>query len=180
LTEGRPIAYDTTLLPLRVGELLSGMDLTQETIYHVLKTRYAIPVLSGAFYISATEATAQQAAYLEVAPGSALLVIQRISYTTGDESVYIQERYYRQDRLQYRVILRRHNDEGGGSKIDEIRAVFAVHAPEVRDLSHILQKGTLIGLYFSNQSILKLQERLQYYSPCQSPGMKEVVRHMLL
>jgi GntR family transcriptional regulator len=75
------------------------MDLTLETIYHVLKTRYAIPVLSGAFYISATEATAQQAAYLEVAPGSALLVIQRISYTTGDESVYIQERYYRQDSL---------------------------------------------------------------------------------
>jgi GntR family transcriptional regulator len=125
LAEGRPIAYDTTWLPLRFGDLLAGMDLTQETIYHILETRYAIPVLSGAFYITAAEATAPQAGHLGVAPGSALLVIQRISYTTGDVPVYIQERYYRPDRVQYRVMLRRHNDEAGGSKIDEFRAVFA-------------------------------------------------------
>jgi GntR family transcriptional regulator len=125
LAEVRPVAYDTTWLPLRFGVLLTGMDLTQETIYHILETRYGIPVFFGAFYISAAEATAQQAVYLEVAPGTALLVIQRISYTTQDEPVYIQERYYRPDRVQYRVTLRRYNDEGGGSKIDEFRAVFA-------------------------------------------------------
>ncbi len=125
LAEGRPIAYDTTWLPLRYGDLLAGMDLAQETIYHILETRYAIPVLSGAFYITAAEATPPPAGHLEVAPGSALLVIQRISYTTGDVPVYIQERYYRPDRVQYRVMLRRHNDEAGGSKIDEFRAVFA-------------------------------------------------------
>lgn len=112
LAEERPIAYDTTWLPLRFGALLTGMDLTQETIYHILETRYAIPVFSGEFYISAAEATAQQAAYLEGAPGTALLVIKRISYTTGDEPVYIQERYYRPDRVQYRVTLRRYKDEG--------------------------------------------------------------------
>ena len=125
LAEGRPIAYDTTWLPLRYGDLLAAMDLTQETLYHVLETRYAIPVLSGAFYITAADATAQQAEHLEVAPGSALLVIRRISYTTGEEPIYVQERYYRPDRVQYRVMLRRHNDEVGGSKIDEFRAVFA-------------------------------------------------------
>jgi GntR family transcriptional regulator len=125
LAGGRPIAYDTTWLPLRYGDLLSGMDLTRETIYHILEERYAIPVLSGAFYITAAEATAQQAAHLEVAPGSALLVIQRISYTTADEPIYIQERYYRPDRVQYRAMLRRHDEEAGGSKIDEFRALFA-------------------------------------------------------
>src|SRR5258708_5185570 len=133
LAEERPIAYDTTWLPFRFGNLLTGMDLNQETIYHILEERYAIPVLSGAFYITAAEATAQQAAQLEVAPGSALLVIQRISYTTGDVPVYIQERYYRPDRVQYHVMLRRHNDEVGGSKIDEFRAVFARQAPAAGD-----------------------------------------------
>ncbi len=131
LADGRPVAYDRTWLPLRFGALLTGMDLTQETIYHILETRYAIPVFFGAFYISATEATAQQAAYLEIAPGSALLVIQRISYTTGNEPVYTQERYYRPDRVQYRVMLRRHDDGGSGSKIDEFRAVFAGQTPVV-------------------------------------------------
>ncbi len=129
LADGRPIAYDRTWLPLRFGALLTGMDLTEETIYHILETRYAIPVSFGAFYISAAEATAQQAVYLEVAPGTALLVIQRVSYTSRDEPVYIQERYYRPDRVQYRVTLRRYNDENNSSKIDEFHAVFAEYAP---------------------------------------------------
>jgi GntR family transcriptional regulator len=90
-------------------------------------------VSSGAFYISATEATAQQAGYLEVAPSSALLVIKRISNITGDEPVYVRERYYRPNRVQYRVMLRRHNDESGGSKIDDFRAVFAEHALAAED-----------------------------------------------
>jgi GntR family transcriptional regulator len=125
LANEHPIAYDTTWLPLRFGALLAGMDLTQETIYHILETRYAIPVSFGAFYISAAEAASQQAVSLEVAPGTALLVIKRISYTTQDEPVYIQERYYRPDRVQYRVTLQRYSDEGSGPKIDEFRAVFA-------------------------------------------------------
>ena len=124
LANGRPIAYDTTWLPLRFGELLAGMDLAQETIYHILETRYAIPVVSGAFSITAAEATVQKATQLEISPGAALLVIQRISYTTGDEPVYLQERYYRPDRVQYRVMLQRHDDVTGNSQIDEFRPVF--------------------------------------------------------
>jgi len=54
-------------------------------------------------------ATAQKAALLEITPGAALLVIQRISYTTNSEPVYMQERYYRPDRVQYRVSLEWHH-----------------------------------------------------------------------
>ncbi|HEY7414584.1 MAG TPA: GntR family transcriptional regulator, partial [Ktedonobacteraceae bacterium] len=84
LADERPIAVDMTWLPLRFGALLAGVDLTQETIYHALETHYAIPVLTGNFTISATSATPQQAAYLEIEPGAPLLLIQRISYTTGN------------------------------------------------------------------------------------------------
>ncbi|HVB74113.1 MAG TPA: GntR family transcriptional regulator [Ktedonobacteraceae bacterium] len=124
LADGRPLAYDITWLPLRFGELLAGMNLAQETIYHILETRYAIPVVSGAFSITAATATHPQAEMLDVPAGTALLLIQRISYTTKEEPVYIQERYYRPDRVQYRVMLRRHNDASGNSKIDEFRPVF--------------------------------------------------------
>jgi GntR family transcriptional regulator len=124
LADERPIAFDSTWLPLRFGELLVGMDLTQETIYHILETRYAIPVLSGAFSITAASATPQQASILDIPPGVALLLIQRISYTTGDEPVYVQDRYYRPDRVQYRVLLRRHDEARGSSTIDEFRPVF--------------------------------------------------------
>lgn len=124
LADGRPMAFDTTWLPLRFGALLAGMNLAQETIYHILETRYAIPVVSGAFSITAATATDQQADLLDMPAGAALLLIQRISYTTGDEAVYVQDRYYRPDRVQYRIMLRRHDDAGGNSTIDEFRPVF--------------------------------------------------------
>ncbi|HZS76738.1 MAG TPA: GntR family transcriptional regulator [Ktedonobacteraceae bacterium] len=124
LANGRPIAFDTTWLPLRFGELLTGMNLAEETIYHILETRYSIPVISGAFSITATTADKRQADLLDISPGAALLLIQRISYTTGDEPVYVQDRYYRPDRVQYRVMLRRHDDAARNSTINEFRPVF--------------------------------------------------------
>ena len=120
----QPVAYDTTWLPLRYGELLTGRDLTRETIYHILETRFAIPVLSGTFTITATGATPQLSEALEVAECSALLVIERVSYTSRNEPVYLQKRYYRPDRVQYRVMLRRHDILATGSTIDEFGPVF--------------------------------------------------------
>lgn len=124
LANERPVAYDATWLPLRYGELLTGMDLERETIYHILETRFAIPVLSGAFTITATEATPKLSEALEIEERAALLVIQRVSYTSRDEPVYLQKRYYRPDRVQYRVMLRRHDTLATGSTIDEFGPVF--------------------------------------------------------
>lgn len=129
LADGRPMAFDITWLPLRFGELLVGMNLAQETIYHILEARYGIPVVSGTFSITAATTTDQQADLLDMPVGAALLLIQRISYTTGDEPVYVQDRYYRPDRVQYRGMLRRHDDAGGNSKIDEFRPVFEEQRP---------------------------------------------------
>ncbi|MBE3560299.1 MAG: GntR family transcriptional regulator [Ktedonobacteraceae bacterium] len=126
------IAYDTTWLPLRFGELLNGVDLSRETIYRVLEQRYGIAVVSGTFYITAAIATAQKAELLETTTGAPLLVIERVSYTTNNEPVYMQKRYYRPDRVQYRVSLRRHAavEGNGNSTIDEFRAVFQEQGQE--------------------------------------------------
>lgn len=129
LANGQPIAYDTTWLPLRFGLLLSEEVLAQETIYHILETRYGIPVEAGTFHITAATATSEQAQWLEVPVGTGLLLIQRISYTTGNVPVYMQERYYRPDRVSYRVTLRRHeNALSGVTAISEMRPVF-IEAP---------------------------------------------------
>lgn len=130
LANGRPIAYDTTWLPLRFGLLLSKDALAHETIYHILETRYTIPVEAGTFHITAVSASAEQAQLLEITPGIGLLLIQRVSYTIGDVPVYIQQRYYRPDRVSYRVTLRRHGDAMGGmTAISELRPVFTEPPP---------------------------------------------------
>lgn len=125
LANTRPIAYDTTWLPLRFGLLLSETALADETIYHILETRYSIPIEAGTFHITAATATPEQARLLEVAAGSGLLLIQRISCTTGHLPIYVQERYYRPDRVSYRITLHRHEDVlGGMTVISELRPIF--------------------------------------------------------
>lgn len=120
----RPIAYDVTWLPLRFGGLLSAEILQHETIYHILETHYNIPVEIGLFHITATNATSEQARVLDTVTGTSLLLIQRTSYTDDDVPVYIQNRYYRPDRVSYRVTLRRRNATTGAAVIQELRPIF--------------------------------------------------------
>jgi len=123
--DDRPIAYDVTWLPLRFGLLLSEAELQHETIYHILETRYNIPIEMGVFHITASVASTEQAHLLHVAPGTGLLLIRRVSYTTGNVPVYAQDRYYRTDRVSYRVTLRRHGDaQNSSNSLEELRPVF--------------------------------------------------------
>jgi len=125
LADERPIAYDITWLPLRFGLLLSEAELRHSTIYHILETRYNIPVEMGVFHITASVASAEQAHLLHVALGTGLLLIRRVSYTTGDVPIYVQDRYYRTDRVSYRATLRRHGDAPNGStSLEELRPIF--------------------------------------------------------
>jgi len=125
LANERPIALDSTWLPLRFGMLLSQDMLRQETIYHILETRYGIPIEAGVFHITAANATVEQARTLQVTAGAALLLIQRISYTTGNVPVYVQKRYYLPERVGYRVILLRRGNASGGTALRELRPVFS-------------------------------------------------------
>lgn len=128
LADDRPIAYDITRLPLRFGKLLDENELARLTIYHILESRYHIPVETGMFYLTASSATQRQASLLDISPGAALLVIQRISYTLGEEPVYIQDRYYRPDRVHYRARVQRQHDiphSSGNSTMSEFGPVFS-------------------------------------------------------
>jgi GntR family transcriptional regulator len=125
LANGRPIAYDVTWLPCRFGLLLSEGELSRETIYHILESRYGILIEAGTFFISAANATPEQARLLEVPIGAALLLIRRLSCTGGDVPVYLQDRYYRPDRVSYRLSLQRR--PAGSAKapaVSELRPIF--------------------------------------------------------
>lgn len=123
LADGTPIAFDITYLPLRYGRLLDQEALTSETIYHQFETQYHIPVVSGSFFIEAGKASHELAELLEVERGHALLIISRTSYTEGRSPIYYQTRYYRADRVRYRVELDR-GLPGERSRLTEFVPVF--------------------------------------------------------
>lgn len=125
LADGQPIAFDRTWLPLRFGALLDPQELAAETIYHVLETRFDIPIEQGIFSFTAACADEPLAVPLAVERGTPLLVIERISYTRHEEPVYLQRRYYRTDRVRYRATLRRHADRStDATALRELRPVF--------------------------------------------------------
>lgn len=105
LGDGFPMALDRTWLAPFHAQLLEGHDLANETIYGILERDYAIPILSGRYRISATAADPEIGAALHVSQGTPLLLIDRISRTAGDRPVYVQERFYRSDRMAYELEL---------------------------------------------------------------------------
>ncbi|MBX6342257.1 MAG: GntR family transcriptional regulator [Thermomicrobiaceae bacterium] len=123
LADDQPIAFDVTYLPLRYGRLLDRDRLETETIYHQLETQYGIPVVSGTFILGASKATPELASLLEVERGAPLLVMQRTSYTEGADPIYVQRRYYRADRVRYRLELTR-GYPGEPSRLTEVAPVF--------------------------------------------------------
>lgn len=126
LADGTPIAFDITYLPLRYGRLLERDALEGETIYHQFETQYGIPVVSGTFVIESGRATAELAERLEIERGAPLLIIQRTSYSEGRDPIYYQLRYYRADRVRYRVELDR-GYPGERSRLTEFVPVFDAH-----------------------------------------------------
>ncbi|MFO8099771.1 MAG: GntR family transcriptional regulator [Salinibacter sp.] len=110
LGDGHPVAFDRTWLPLFYAQLLENHDLSQETIYRILEQDYEIPVLRGRYRVTAVNAEADMAAALDVEPGRALLLIERLSLTQSEKPVYFQRRYYRSDRVAYELELARDTD----------------------------------------------------------------------
>lgn len=123
LANGSPIALDWTWLPAQFGKLLADEDLAGRTIYRILEQDYGTPVISGEYTIDACLATEEQAELLAVPAGSPLLLFGRTSYTTGGKPVYHQKRFYRADRVQYRLTLTRTGP--GGNAIQSFEPVFS-------------------------------------------------------
>lgn len=103
LGNGQPIAYDITWLPVFYGQLIEGFNLEENTIFQILEKEFEIPVEKGCYRLGATVADASLASHLNVEEQTALLLINRISYTLGDKPIYFQKRYYRNDKIVFEI-----------------------------------------------------------------------------
>lgn len=123
LANGVPIALDWTWLPPQFAKLLADKDLANTTIYRVLEGEYGIPIVSGEYTIEACIADEDQASLLTIGTGDPLLLFGRTSFTSAGKAVYHQKRFYRADRVQYRLTLAR--SVPGASAIASFQPVFA-------------------------------------------------------
>jgi GntR family transcriptional regulator len=103
-----PVSYEITYLPLAIGERLRSENLAERDIFLILETDYAIALNHADIQIGAINAQAELATALSVAPGTALLRIERLTFTSEGVPLDFEYLYVRGEAFQYALRLPRH------------------------------------------------------------------------
>ncbi len=106
--DNAPVSFEVTYLPPQVGERLRGEDLAGRDIFLILESDYGITLGHADVQIGAISADAGLAASLSVAPGTALLRIERLTWTAAGVPLDFEYLYVRGDAFQYTLRLPRH------------------------------------------------------------------------
>jgi GntR family transcriptional regulator len=103
-----PVSFEVTYLPPSVGERLRHENLAERDIFLILETDYAIPLGHADIQIGAINAQAELAGLLSVTPGTALLRIERLTWTAQGLPLDFEYLYVRGEAFQYALRLPRH------------------------------------------------------------------------
>ena len=102
-----PVSFEITFLPPSVGERLRDENLAERDIFLILEVDYGIALGHADIQIGALNADAAMAANLGVAPGAALLRIERLTFTREGEPIDFEYLYVCGDAFQYALRLPR-------------------------------------------------------------------------
>ena len=115
LHDGEAFCHTRLWLPPWVHQLLGRVEvlaspgaLSRVTVIALLDEVLRAPIQDAEQSISVAAATPEVAQALAVAPGTALLRIDRIYYDTAGDPVELAVSHFHPDRYSYRVRLRRH------------------------------------------------------------------------
>jgi GntR family transcriptional regulator len=101
------IAIEHSWFPEDIGEFFDRRDLSKLVTYKLLESEYGIFLNSGKQTVSAVNANEEEAELLGVEPGTALLFIERLIYSSEQRPIEFLESVYRPDYFQYSVQLQR-------------------------------------------------------------------------
>ena len=107
LANGQPISFDITYLPLKIGVPLAREDLVMYPIFELLEEKYGIALGHADYRVEAVNASPRVARYLKIKSNDAVLLIERISYSSTGEALDYEELHYRGDRMRYHLRLQR-------------------------------------------------------------------------
>jgi len=103
-----PVSFEFTWLPGAIGERLRGENLAERDIFLILESDYGIALDHADIQIGAVNADAVLAAALDVAPGAALLFIERLTRGADGAPLDYEHLYVRGEAFQYALRLPRH------------------------------------------------------------------------
>ena len=111
----KPVSYEVTYLPPSVGRRLRTENLAERDIFLILELDYGIVLGHADIQIGAQGADPAMAAALEVAPGAALLRIERLTWTAAGEPLDFEYLHVLGEAFQYGLRLPRHPSPSQGT-----------------------------------------------------------------
>jgi GntR family transcriptional regulator len=111
LADDEPMALERTYL---AQERVPGLDpsrLATESLYALMASEYGIRVRSASQEIHATVLTEEEAGWLNVAPFSPALLVERTVQASGGETLEYCKSLYRADRYRFEVQVMRNADD---------------------------------------------------------------------
>ncbi|GGJ70319.1 GntR family transcriptional regulator [Deinococcus aquiradiocola] len=102
--DGTPLAVESSVLPEdRVGDLHAD-TLKDRSLYELLSARALVPV-RALRHLRAVNADTEHAALLQVRPGAALLMTERVSWLADGTPIELASAHYRGDRYDFLMEL---------------------------------------------------------------------------
>lgn len=102
-----PLVLSRSWMPSAYGERLSKADLAHRDVLDIYEHDLGVAVGKADVTLGAINADAQGHARLGVAPGAALVVMERRVYSRAGQLVHIEKSAYRADRFSYSLTLER-------------------------------------------------------------------------
>lgn len=106
--DDEPVSYEVTYLPPRIGNRLRDENLAERDIFLILETDYGLLLSHADVQVGAISADLELAQALSVPPGTALLRIDRLTWTIDGVPLDFEHLYVRGDAFQYTLRLPRH------------------------------------------------------------------------
>lgn len=103
--DDEPWSHSTTWLPARLGPVVEGADLTDSSLYELLRA-HGTWATSGTRSVDAAVATTHQAELLGLRAGDPLLVLHSLSLDQEDRPMEVFTAYHRGDRSRFEFHLR--------------------------------------------------------------------------
>jgi GntR family transcriptional regulator len=102
--DGQPLAVESSVLPEERVGTVSAAQLTDHSLYALLDRLKLRPV-RALRHLRAVNASPEDAALLNIRPGAALLMTERVSWTASGTPIEMASAHYRGDRYDFLMEL---------------------------------------------------------------------------
>jgi GntR family transcriptional regulator len=107
LADGEPLAVEFSHLHFKGCERLLDEDLEHNSLYRLLETKFALPLMEAEQEIEAGLASSEEALLLNIPAGSSVLHIRRITYTDRNQPLEYARSVYRGNKYVFYTRLKR-------------------------------------------------------------------------